>query len=232
MVVETDASGIVTYAAGAFHSKFKRPPEAFVNHSVRELVASVDHEVLDTALMLLVERGRLLPLMIRLSDPERTPLALAGMALPAQGFPLRLCLSFARPPAPLASVRRAGGTPHAFARAAEARMRAGTPGNLGLLEIVGDGNVVIASSDAIGQAIENALPDAVASEIAPGRFGLLGPGGVEADLLSIASLLEAALRKQGVGVSVTARHLQLVTKELTPTQTVRALRQALNALRA
>jgi EAL domain-containing protein (putative c-di-GMP-specific phosphodiesterase class I) len=228
MVVETDAGGIVTYAAGAFHSKFGRPPEAFIDHAVRELVAPVDHEVLDTALLLLAERGRLLPLMIRLSDRERTPLALAGMALPARGFPLRLCLSFARPPAPLASVRRAGGTPHALARAAEARLRAGTPCDLSLLEIVGDGNVVIASSDAIGQAIETAVPDAVASEIAPGRFGLLGSGGTEAELLSIATLLEAALRKQGVGVSVTARHLPLATKELTPTQTVRALRQALN----
>ncbi len=228
MVVETDAGGTVTYAAGAFRSKFGHPPETFINHAVRDLVAPVDHEVLETALSLLAEHGRLLPLMIRLSDPGRTPLALAGMALPGRGPPGRLCLSFARAPAPLASVRRAGGTPHALARAAEARLRAGTACDLGLLEIVGDASVVIAASDAIGHAIETASPDAFASEIAPGRFGLLGAGGTEAELLAVAGLLESALRNQGVGVSVTARHLALASKELTPTQTVRALRQALN----
>lgn len=227
MVVETDASGIVTYAAGAFR-RFGRPPEAFIGHPVSELVAQADHEALDVSLLLLVERGRLPPLMIRLSDADRTPLALAGMALPVQGRPPRLCLSFARPPAPLAAVRRAGGTPHAFARATEARLRAGTPCDLGLLEILGEGTVVMSSDDAIGRAIETSAPDAFASEIAPGRFGLLGPGGTEADLLSIANLLEAALRKQGVGVSVATHHFALTTKELTATQTVRALRHALN----
>jgi hypothetical protein len=35
MVVETDAGGMVTYAAGAVHSKFGRPPEAFIDHAVR-----------------------------------------------------------------------------------------------------------------------------------------------------------------------------------------------------
>ncbi len=227
MVVETDPNGVVTYAAGAFR-KFGCPPEAFIGHPVRELVAPADHDALDVALTLLLERGRLPPLMIRLSDSGRTQVALAGMALPTQGRKPRLCLSFAQPPAPLASVLRGGGTPHALARATEARLRAGTPCDLGLLEVVGDGSVVVSSGDAIGAAIETAVPDALASEIAPGRYGLLGPGGTEADLLSVASLLEATLRKQGVDVSVAARHVSLVAKELTPTQTVRALRQALN----
>jgi EAL domain-containing protein (putative c-di-GMP-specific phosphodiesterase class I) len=228
MVIETDESAIVTYAAGAFRSKFGRPSEAFIGHSLRELVAPVDHEALDTALSLLMERGRLLPLMIRLSDHERTPLALAGMALPSPGVPRRLCLSLARPPAPLASVRHAGGTPHALARATEARLRAGTPCDLRLIEITGKGSMVISSSEAIGQAIEAAAPDSLANELAAGRFGLLGPGGTEADLLSVTTLLEAALRKQGVEVSVAARHLSLATEQLTPIQTARALRQALN----
>jgi EAL domain-containing protein (putative c-di-GMP-specific phosphodiesterase class I) len=228
MLVETDAAGTVTYAAGAFRSKFGQPAEAFVDHAVRELVAPVDHEALDAALVLLVQRGRLLPLMVRLSDAERTPLALAGMVLPAQGRPLRLCLSFARAPAPLPSMRLADGSPHALARAVEARLRAGTPSDLGFLEIVGEGDVVIASSDAIGHAIDVAAPDSLTSEIAPGRFGLVGAGGTEADLLAVADMLEAVLSKQGVKVSVAARHLALATKELTPSQTARALRQALN----
>jgi EAL domain-containing protein (putative c-di-GMP-specific phosphodiesterase class I) len=228
MLVETDASGSVTYAAGAFRSKFGHPPEAFIDHAVRELVAPVDHEALDAALAMLVERGRLLPLMIRLADSERTPLALAGIVLPAQGRPPRLCLSFARAPAPLPSLRLADGGPHALARAVEARLRAGTPSYLGLLEIVGEGDLVIASSDVIGQAIDAAAPDSLTSEIAPGRFGLIGSGSSEADLLAVADLLESTLLKQGIKVSVAARHLSLASKDLTPSQTVRALRQALN----
>lgn len=226
MVVETDAGGIVTYAAGAFRSKFARPPEAFIGHPVRDLVAPVDHEALNTALALLVERGRLLPLMIRLSDASRTPLALAGMALPASDVSRRLCLSLARPPAPLASVRHAASTPDALAHATAARLRAGSPCDLGMVEITGQGSVLIASSEAIGQAIEAAAPDSLASEIAPGRFGLLGPGG--SDLLAIAALLEGTLRQQGVEVSVAARPVSLASEQLTPVQTARALRQALN----
>jgi EAL domain-containing protein (putative c-di-GMP-specific phosphodiesterase class I) len=228
MLVETDINSIITYAAGAFRTKFGEPPEAFVNRALREIVSPADHEAMDNALSLLVERGRLLPLTIRMADPARTPLALAGMALPMRDGQLRLCLSFARPPAPLTEVRNGGGTPHALARAAEARLRSGTPCDIGMLEIVGSGSTVISSSDAIGHAIEMIAPDAVASEIAPGRFGLLGAKGTEADLLSIASLLESVLRKEGVPVSVAARHLSLESKDLTPTQTVRALRQALN----
>jgi len=230
MVVETDAGGTVTYAAGAFRSKFGRPPEAFIGHAVRELVAPVDHEALATALALLVERGRLLPLMVRLSDTSRTPLALAGMALPAPGDQRRLCLSLARPPAPLASLRRAASTPHALARATEARLRAGAPCDLGLVEIVGAGSVVIASSEAIGQAVDAAAPDSPASEIAPGRFGLLGSGGT--DLLAVATLLEGVLRKQGVDVSVAARQLPLAAAELTPLQTARAARSPACARRS
>lgn len=227
MVVETDAGGVVTYAAGAFRSKFGCPPEAFVGRAVRDLVAPADHAALGAALGLLMERGRLLPMMIRLSDTERTNLALAGMAIPTPGRPLRLCLSLARPPAPLASVRHAG-SPHHMARATEAKLRAGIACDLGLLEIVGAGGVVVSRGEAIGQALEALAPHALASEIAPGRFGLLGSGGSEADLLTVAALLEAALRNQGVEVTVTSRHIGLATGELTPTQAARALRQALN----
>lgn len=227
MMVETDIDGIVTYAAGAFRSKLGRPAEAFVGHDVRDLVAPVDHEVLETALSLLVERGRLQPLLIRLANPARTNLALAGMALPAQGCPLRLCLSLAQPPAPL--VRAAGGgTPHSLARRTETRLRTGRPCDLGLLEIKGAGNREMASGEEVSRLLETVAPHAVASEIAPGRFGLLGSGSSEVDLLSVASLLEVALRGQGVEVSVAPRHIPLVKGELSPVQAARALRQALN----
>ena len=227
MVVETDVDGVVTYAAGAFRTKFGRSADWFVGRPVRELFAPVDHEALHAALALLVERGRLQPLMIRLSDAERTHLALAGIALPSQDAPLRLSLSLARPPAPLASLTQAR-TPHSMARATEARLRDGTPCDLKLLEIKGRGSTVISSSEVIGRALEAVAPEAVASEIAPGRFGLVGSAESGADLLSIAGLLEQVLRKQGIEVSVAGRQLNLSMEGLTQTQVARALRQALN----
>lgn len=227
MVAEIDADGAVTYAAGAFRTKLGQAPEAFVGRAVRDLVSPVDHDALDAALSLLLQRGRLLPITIRLANPEQTRLALAGIALPSPGRPLRLCLTFALPPAPVGTVLRAGSA-HALARSTEARLRAGTPCDLGLLEIVAEGGVAITSGDAIGHALESIAPHVLAGEIAPGRFGLLGAGGSAADLLAVASLLETALRAQGVGVAVAARHLPLVDEGLTPTQVARALRQALN----
>ena len=227
MVVETDVDGVVTYAAGAFRNKFGRSADWFVGRPIRQLFAPVDHEALRAALALLVERGRLQPLIIRLSDAERTHLALAGIALPTQDAPLRLSLSLARPPAPLASLIQAR-TPHAMARATEARLRDGTACDLKLLEIQGRASSVISSSEVIGRVLETVAPGAMASEIAPGRFGLLGSADSEANLLSITDLLEQALRKQGIEVSVASRQLSLSMTGLTQTQAARALRQALN----
>ena len=227
MVVETDVDGVVTYAAGAFRSKFGQSADWFVGRPIRLLFAPADHEALHAALALLVERGRLQPLIIRLSDAERTHLALAGIALPTHGAPLRLNLSLARPPAPLASLIQAR-TPHSMARATEARLRDGVSCDLKLLEIKGHASTVISSSEVIGRVLETVAPEAVASEIAPGRFGLLGSADTEANLLSITDLLEQALRKQGIEVTVAGRQLNLSMAGLTQTQAARALRQALN----
>ncbi len=82
MVAEIQADETITYAAGSFRIKFGRSPENFVGQSVRDLVSSVDHEALDAALALLLERGRLLPFIIRLANSERSCLALAGLVLP------------------------------------------------------------------------------------------------------------------------------------------------------
>jgi EAL domain-containing protein (putative c-di-GMP-specific phosphodiesterase class I)/PAS domain-containing protein len=227
MVAEIDADRTVTYAAGAFRTRFGCPPEEFLGHAVRELVAAVDHEALDSALSLLLQRGRLLPLTIRLADAQRTRVALAGIVLSIAGRPVRLCLTFAVLPAPLDTTIRAT-TAHTLARATEARLRAGTPCDFGLIEISAEGRAAMSSSEAIGCALEAIAPNALAGEIAPGRFGLLGAGDGAADLLTVATLLEQALRAQGVEVAVAAHHLTLGSDGLTLTQAARALRQALN----
>jgi EAL domain-containing protein (putative c-di-GMP-specific phosphodiesterase class I) len=226
MVVEAECDGIVTYAAGTFSSRFGRPSDAFIGVSVRALVAPADHEMLEGSLSLLRERGRLSPMLIRLDDAEGTPFALAGIALPTVTGAIRLCLTFARPPAPLTDIRNAG-TPLSLARASEARVRAGEACDLGLIEIRGDVGAVMSSSEVIGQALGAVAPNAVASEIAPGRFGLLGQAGIARELPMVVAMLESMLNAKGVAVSVNAHHVPVGADGLTPTQTVRVLRQAL-----
>lgn len=91
--------------------------------------------------------------------------------------------------------------------------------------------MLISSGEAVGRALENIAPHTLASEIAPGRFGLLGSRGTEADRVSTAALLEKVLSKHGVEVSVAARHMSLSPDGLTPTQAARALRAGPECLR-
>ncbi len=226
MLVETDAVGTTTFAAGAFRSRFNRPPESFCGRSVLEMVAPVDHEAVSAALTLLVERGRVTPFTIRLADADRTPLAISGLALANTARPLRLSLSFARLPAPAAGVLRPG-APGGLANAASACLRAGTPADLSLIELLGEYNQPITAGPRLGQALERVAPHAIATEIAPGRFGLLTQGDVPDGLASIAGLLEAALREEGIEAAISTCHLPLPTEGLTPQLAVRALRQAL-----
>ena len=227
IVIETDMAGLITYAAGALHSRFGRPADSFIGEMLRSLVAPADHEALASAQLLLSESGRLQPLLVRLADKQRSRLAIAGLALPATGRPARLYFTLARSPMPLATMR--AGTPHTLARATEARLRGGEACALSFLEIAGDRSALLAASDAIGQALETLAPDAVASEVAPGRFGLLGPGGTAAGLVAMAAALEATLRREGLAASVASQLLPVDTAGLSSVQAVRALRQALNA---
>jgi EAL domain-containing protein (putative c-di-GMP-specific phosphodiesterase class I) len=224
LVVETEASGLITYAAGAFRTRLGQQAGAFVGRPIQDIVDPNDHAALEAALLLVAEKGRLLPLTIRLANASQTQLALAGIRLAATGRPLRLCLTFAVPPAPIEVVSSV--TPHAFARATEARLRAGAIGDIGLIEI-GSGEISPSSGESVGLALQRVAPDVLASEIAPGRFGLLGATGGAARLVAIASSLEAALRLQGVDIAVASHHLPLALEGLTAMQAARALRQAL-----
>ena len=171
MVAEIDVDGTVLYAAGAFRTEFGRGPETFVGESIRNIVAAEDHDALDLALSLLVARGRLQPMAMRMANGARRALALAGLALPVAAGPPRLCLTFAMLPAAHGSSAVATGP--GFARAAERRLWQGDGGALGLLEVVTKQGTA-ASTEAVGRAIETIAPDALTGEIAPGRFGLLG----------------------------------------------------------
>ena len=225
LVAEVEPGGTITCAAGAFRTRLGAAPEAFVGRPLRDIIDPADRATLDAALLLLAERGRLLPLMIRLADPGRTRLALAGLRFAVTDRPVRLYLTLAVPPAPIAAQTAA--SPHAFARATEARLRAGTAGDIGLLE-VSAGGAGPPADDAVGSALRRVAPDVLAGEMAPGRFGLLDAGG-GAGLLAIATSLEAELRAQGVEVAVASRTLPMAAGGLTAMQAARALRQALAA---
>ncbi len=222
LVAEVDASGLITYAAGAYRSRFGSLPDEWVGRPLYDMVVPADHDALSTALMMLAERGRLLPWMVRLANRQRTEVALAGLRLAPGGRPPRLCLTFALPPSPRADSMQ-GSSAQALARATEARLRAGLPCEMGLLEIDGSG------AETIGPALEALAPDSLASELAPGRFGLLGPGADADGLVKIAASLEAMLRDQGVAATVSSRQLPLDVQGLTQRQAARALRQALDA---
>lgn len=222
IMVESGLDGTIGYATGAFRSEFGQAADQFVGRQVQELVAPADHEALADGLLLLRECGRLLPMTIRLSNTQRTPLALSGLMLPVDGRPPTLNLTFALLPS---SRGRSVTTNQSFSRAAEARLRTGKLSELKLLEMRGAKGI---SSDAFGAALQAVAPGKLLGEIAPGRFGILNENSATDDgPVKIASMLETALQAQGIAVEVASNELTLSMNGLSPNQAVRALRHAL-----
>lgn len=218
LLLETDAAGRVTYAAGAFRSAFGRTSESFLGRSFTELLAPADRAAAETCFSQLHARGRLVPVAMRLHDAAESPVALAGLAVPgARGRATRyfLTLATAPVPAPVGS-----GLGQVLA-AAIARLRAGEGGPLGLVEIGG------APPARLADALRDAAGDALTGEISPGRFGILGGSG-EAGAAAIAARVDAALRRQGIAAEISAQDMTLAQDGLTPAQAVHALRHALD----
>ncbi|MCS6932745.1 MAG: EAL domain-containing protein [Acetobacteraceae bacterium] len=231
LLVEVDPAGRIAFAAGAFRTRFGADPERFVGRFVEELAAGEDRAQLAAAVPLLAGRGRLQPTVIRLSDPERTPVVLSGLAMPEGGAGApALCLTFGPMPQGLAAAEVAD--KDSFARAAEARLRdQDRPAMLGLVELDGAGAQAIAERPGIeAQLRAELLRDldgaACVGELAQGRWGVLQDEG--ADVAALAERVEAALRRFGIGAQVTAVALSLAPGEMTDVQAVRALRAALS----
>ena len=238
LLLELHPDGRIAFAAGAFRSRLDCPAEDWVGRAVEEIVAPEERAALQLALSLLVARGRLAPLVLRLAGPARTPLALAGLALPDDSGRPRVWLTFSALPAPVDEAPAPYVAPHDFARRAEslmqaARERAGeddsgegeddpTPA-FGLLQVDGP-----ASSDQIAPALQASAPSATVGRLGEGRYGLLPGADGALDLVAVAAGLETALRARGVAATVAAKAVPMSQDGLSRAQAARALRHALN----
>jgi EAL domain-containing protein (putative c-di-GMP-specific phosphodiesterase class I) len=243
LLVEVDETGTITFAAGAFPSRFGHPPAEAVGRPVERLVVPEDRAALQAGLAHLGLRGRLRPMVLRLADRERTPCAFAGLATGSDG--LRLCLTFGPLPAPLPAIARGSGDPEGFGRVVEARQRdaaaGGSPARLTLLEVEGLAEVSVmlgresreALLDRISTTIAAAAPAGVQSELGAGRWALVHGG--EANVEGICRAVEKLLRERAPASSAPRVHgteLRLAAPGFSTVQQVRALRLALDRFAA
>jgi EAL domain-containing protein (putative c-di-GMP-specific phosphodiesterase class I) len=181
LLVEIGSEGVITWAAGAFVALFGAFPETFVGKPLLGLIAPADHSALAMVISMAGSHGRAAPTVVRLNDAAQTPMVLAAALLP--GTTPRLCVTVG--PLPV--------TPHApptglvdsvvFGREAEARLRSGHGGGVGLVELKGwtqaceamNGEKRRALRVDIGRVLTDAGgPGAVTGEIGEGCFGVLG----------------------------------------------------------
>ena len=192
---------------------------------MRDILARADRQGFDLAFAGLQARDRLPPICFHLADARRTPMSCAGLRLMGQDAG-RICLTFAAMPGSPGEARSASG-PAALRDAAELAARdGGSAGTLGLIELRGDDGPLTPSAEIaerIRETIADGLaPDAVAGELAAGRYGLISAAAPDLDEIGarIASVV-------GAGASVATRSVSLQAEGLTPMQASRALRHAL-----
>lgn len=221
LLVEADPEGCITFAAGAFRSRLGEPPEAFLGRSVHALIAPEDRTALGLGLGSLSTLGRLPPVTLRLNNAQRSEVTVSGLAPP--GAEERLFLTFGPRPGPPPA--ETPSSPESLAHLAEARLRDGAPGALGLIELPRGSDVALARNPALRSALVKDLN--AAGEIAPGRFGLLTSG--EDALFALVRGAEATLASHGIRGHIATRTLALEAEGLTVMQATRALRHALAA---
>lgn len=183
MLVETTGGGLITFASGSFEERFGRPARAMIGRDIASLIAPGDQPAFAMAQALAPVRGRMAPMVLHLADAGRSPAVVAARAVP--GAETHYCFTIGPVPVPAAErgeVAAAIQSPADFAREAESHMRDGGSGPLGLVEVQGWQEVKNHLSPAEQQRIRHGLtalmgdcgPDARGSELAEGRFGVLG----------------------------------------------------------
>lgn len=216
LLAEIGPDGNVTWAAGAYASRFGRGPESFIGKPFASLIAPADQAALAITMANAVMRGRIAPTVLRLSDAARTQASFAALALPG-GRP-RLCATLGPVPVPLPAPLP--GVPQGmppeilqgtlpgmqeagfFAREAASRLRAGVPSGIGLVEIAGWADLRERLSGAERRRLLTAIGDAIAGgagaatlagELGDGRYGVIGDDAV--DLPAIVRRIGHCLRR-------------------------------------
>lgn len=239
LLVETGEDETITWAAGAFGTRFGASADSFVGRPIDCLIAPADRPALARILAGVAIRGRITPVALRLSDPQETGCALAALVLP--GARPRICITLgplpADPPAGVNGVRDAAD----FRQETEARLRAGQNGSLGLLDVQGWKNPANSEErkmprNEIGHTVERLLQEsglnAMVGEMADGRFGVLTKGDLSQGSMNmdrLAAAVEALVRAApgGAEARVASQVIGLSQQGLTGPQAVRALRFAL-----
>jgi EAL domain-containing protein (putative c-di-GMP-specific phosphodiesterase class I) len=233
LLIEVAPDGTIDFAAGAFNARFGMRPELFIGRHLRHLFCAADYGAVDLAMFVTALRGRLPPLILRLSDPDCTSVAVCGLALPSAGGRMSFTLGrLPRLPAPLGEDQ-----PLDFTRLLEQRVHGQDGGTLTLLELENwpelRSSIPAEHYQALLAEITEILttlggPGAIAGEIADGRYGVLSDR--PSDLQALAGKLETLLRANNpnkIRTQVTSTGLALDRHGLTGAQAARALRFAL-----
>ena len=243
LLVETGLDGTISFAAGAFASRFGAEPDKFVGSRISRLFAPADQAALAMAMASVTLRGRIAPLILRVADAAGTPFTVSAMMRP--GPPARLAITLGPVPAS-PDVSLAGGkpggfeTPLLFVREAELALRAGGGGQVGLVELEGwaEARARLTLDDlemvrgGIAAAFKEAGAGVLAGEIADGRYGILG--GPALDVADMAARIRDIVGASPIGrhAKVSETTLSLAPADLTPAQAARTLRYAVTRFTA
>jgi EAL domain-containing protein (putative c-di-GMP-specific phosphodiesterase class I) len=232
LLIETGAHQTITWAAGAFVSRFGAPADAFLGRRLADLIAPGDRAALSGVLAGIAARGRMAPVVLHLADPAHSACSLAALALPDDRS--RICVTIGPVPIPAPPPRADLLGAAAFAHETETMLRAGQAGSLGLLDVTGWAEASATLTGEERQMLRNGIGNVLASmggsvigEVAAGRFSVLSQD--EIDLSRLAAAVEALIRAAGggTGATVEGQLIGLSQQGLTAPQAVRALRFAL-----
>jgi len=239
LLIEARPDATITWTAGAFRARFGQDPEAFIGCTVQSLIAADDQDALCYALNEASERGRVAPLVLRLSDAAATPCAIGMLTLP--GIEPRLCVTVGPLPAP--APLRPGRVLDAasFRRDLEEQCRSGEDGTLGLVDVANWTAATKALSEderaGLRARIEQSLGETsgkgvMVSPLSDGRFGLVARNNL--DLSRVIGEIERLLPEQWPSSAkpVDGMTIQVTPEGLTGPQVIRALRFALDRFAA
>lgn len=240
LLLEAGTDGHIRFATGAARTYFDCEPSALLRRPAASLIAADDHAGFAACLELLGARGRVGPILLRLSNRRRTPCMLSGLTRPGPDGTVLSCLSFGPRATAASPAPAAGRSAAAFRRQAEQLLRtasrdpAASSTTLDLLEMSGGG--LAGSSDTITATLLDHLGGgALASDLGSGRFALVRSaeaGAPASDLEAVVSGLEEALRAHRIDARIVGTERLTVGSDEPGQsgtfQAVRALRSALS----